>query len=103
MYSPTVEGDAFTLRAIARTLIPAPWYSRRTSRILRMDNLRFAIVGPPPKAREGPTNGRLPRVAQLPISGPSQRSGANRKNDRFPTGITVQFAPESVIGLPRNQ
>ena len=31
-----------------------------------------------------------------------QTTGANQESDRFPTGITVRLAPESVIGLRRN-
>ena len=65
-YSPTVVGEIFRLRAMARRLRPPSCDSRSTSRILRMDNLLFAMVPSPAKCREGAMNRGLSRVAQAP-------------------------------------
>ena len=90
---PPSRATSLTLRAIARTLIPAAWYSRRTSRILRMDNLLLRqLVGPPCKSQGG-----VPQMAGCPASlSPDCRRPIS-------TGIGDRFRPESVIGLDRNQ
>ena len=85
---------------------PAAWYSRRTSRILRMDNLRFATVGPPSKP------GRVPQMAGCPASLSSRSQdpcsvpartekviGSHRNHCPVCSGIGDRFAPESVIGM----
>ena len=99
---PTVAGKTCRLRAIARGLKPAAWYSRRTSRILRMDNLLFATAVPSRKIQGESHSDRLSRVAQLRGSDPIHRSGPNRKSDHLPTGITVHFAPDSMVTFHRN-
>ena len=88
-----------------------------TSRTLRMDDLRFAIVNPPRKPGRIPrpagcpaslsSGGQTPRtvpVSNLEVVGlpPESLSTLFRNHCPVSTGITVQFRPESVSSLLRN-
>ena len=90
---------------------------RPPSRTLRMDNLRFATVNPPPKPGRVPrpagcpaslsSGGQAPRIVPVTkplVVGLPPKSLSTLFRNRCPvsTGITVQFRPESVSSLLRN-
>ena len=95
MYSPTVEGEAWMERAMARTDNPASKNSRSTRWILRMDNLLKAIDISSLKGTRRCHDEELSRAARSFRPDARNDSGHRRK--------VIGLGPESVIGFVRNQ
>ena len=95
MYSPTVEGEAWMERAMARIDSPASKNSRSTRWILRMDNLLKAIDISSLKGARRCHDEELSRAAR------SFRPGA--RNDFGHRRKVIGLGPESVIGFVRNR
>ena len=95
MYSPTVEGEAWIERAMARIDSPASKNSRSTRGILRMDNLLKAIDISSLKGTRRCHDEELSRAAR------SFRADA--RNDSGHRRQVIGLGPESLIGFVRNQ
>lgn len=93
MYSPTVDGEASMLRAIARIDSPASKNSRSTRWILRMDILLKAIDISSFKGTRRCHDEELSRAARSFRPDTRNDSGHCRK--------VIGLRPESMIGLAR--
>ena len=93
MYSPTVEGEAWMERAMARIDSPASKNSRSTRWILRMDNLLKAIDVSSLKGARRCHDEEISRAAHSFRPDARNDSGHRRK--------VIGLESESVIGFVR--